>query len=114
MSDATYVYNSNADMVASGKITCATTASDLYINLGFIPTYIKLDNASSGGKVTIEWYKGMTDGHAKKTASDGTITYLTSLGVTPTTVDDTFIGVTVGLDTDLNVSGEIVYWYAIG
>lgn len=57
----------------------------------------------------MEWYEGMTAGHAVKTVAAGTRSIITSLGIT---VSES--GFVIGLDTDVNVINEQLSWVAEG
>jgi hypothetical protein len=48
--------------------------------VGFQPRYVKVENATD--RTLLEWYEGMTSGHAVKTVAAGTRTLETSGGVT--------------------------------
>jgi len=108
------VVNNNDGRIATGKITCASTPDIVDINIGFIPTYVHCWNVSSGGLVEFKWCLGQGSAYAFKTAAAGTTSVITSLGITPSTVNDTFLGFYLGLDTDMNANGEIIYFMAIG
>jgi hypothetical protein len=73
--------------------------------LGCRPGTVKLFNR--GGLAKAEWNDAMPDASMMKQVTDGTISFPTSGGVTPTSA-----GFTVGTDADMNVSGELVYWEA--
>lgn len=81
-----------------------TGASKDIKGLGFRPKYVRLLNI--GGLATAEWVKGMADASALKEITAGTKSLITSNGITP--LAD---GFTLGADTDLNVSGELVRYY---
>lgn len=104
--------------VATGAYLTSSTAAAIEINCGFTPKYVKVVNvtAASTGLVTMEWFEGMTAGYGIKTNDEGTsetgVTLITTLGITPSST--TGLGFTIGLDTDLNVINEQLYWIAIG
>jgi hypothetical protein len=75
--------------------------------VGFRPRLVRVVNVESGGKVRLEWFKDMADAAAVKTAAAGTITVLTTNGITP--LSD---GFTLGADTDVNVDGELCHFEA--
>jgi hypothetical protein len=76
--------------------------------VGFRPKLVRLVNVASGGLVRFEWFQGMADDTAIKTAAIGDISVLTSLGITP--LSD---GFQVGADTDMNVDGELIRFEAV-
>lgn len=98
----------NTARIATGTyLDTGTVAAYTFADLGFKPRYIRVINKTSGDEEC--WIEGMTAAHAVKRVAAGTSAGITSLGLT---VSDR--GFTFGLDTDMNVSGEQVYWVAIG
>lgn len=101
--------------IAVGAYLTDGTAAAFTITTGFTPRYVKVVNvtAASTGLVMMEWFEPMADAYGIKTYDEGTsetgITLITTLGITPLSY-----GFTVGLDTDLNVTSEQLYWIAIG
>lgn len=96
--------------IAVGRYISTGTAAAFKLTTGFKPRYVCVQNlTTSTGLVKVEWYEGMTDDTALKTAIDGTRSIISSLGIT-VAAD----GFTVGLDTDLNVISEQLSWMAIG
>jgi len=93
--------------MAHGAYITTGTAAAFKITTGFLPRYVCVVNVAAGGDVMMEWYEGMAAGSGIKTAIDGTRSLITSLGIT-VAAD----GFTVGLDTDLNVTSEQLYWRA--
>lgn len=82
------------------------TGADLEVRtVGFRPKAVQLLNV--GGLAKGDWVQGMADDSAVKQITAGTISLITSDGITP--LSD---GFAVGADTDLNVSGELVRWVA--
>lgn len=82
------------------------TGSSLSITtLGFRPRVLKLMNID--GLCELKWQKGMADASGVKTITAGTISHITSGGITPLNN-----GFTLGADTDLNVDGEEVHFEA--
>lgn len=71
------------------------------------PLSVKIVNRT--GLVTAEWNESMPDGSMCKRVTAGTMTFPTTLGITP--LSD---GFRIGADTDVNVAGEVGYWEAIG
>ena len=106
---STQEYPNGVANIATGAYITTGTAAAFTITTGFVPRYVKVVNINASGLVQIEWFNGMDDAAGIKTAANGTRSTLTTLGITPT--DD---GFTVGLDTDLNVTSEQLYWIAIG
>lgn len=102
------------DNFASG--TQDGTGASIDINLGWIPDIVFVQNWEATDYGRLEFYKGMTDGHAIKllTATDRDLSKITSLGITllGSAATDTVTGFRIGADTDVNVSGESITWIA--
>lgn len=99
----------------SGKVT--GTGADLHVPLqDFTPRKVVLRNVAAGDELT--WTDSMVVGGGFKRLTAGTGSYITSLGVTP--VDEYQLdsgqtpprGFTIGADTDINVSAEVIHWEA--
>lgn len=73
--------------------------------VGFRPNIVELFNED--GLCTGTWLKSMADDSMIKRVTAGTMTVVTSDGVTPLSN-----GFTLGADSDMNVSGEKVFWVA--
>jgi len=95
---------SGASKIAVGSFVGTGASKDVQA-VGFRPKYVKLLNVT--GSCQAEWVQGMADASAQKVVDSGAgatdISLITSGGVTP--LAD---GFTLGADTDLNVSGEMV------
>jgi len=76
-------------------------------SVGFRPKLVRVVNVASGGLCRAEWIRGMADDAAVKTVTDGTISVITTNGITPRAN-----GFALGADADLNVSGELCYYEA--
>ena len=99
--------------IASASCVTGTvegTGAAIDINLGFVPTWVRVFNYD-GGPVVLEWFQGMTDAHAMKFLGTPTITLLTSLGISELD-DGVSTGFTIGADTDLNVADETMFYIA--
>ena len=94
--------------VAVGSYLTDGTAAAIEITCGFEPRYVKVVNVAATGS-QVEWFEGMTDAYGMKRVTAGDMTLITSLGITPSSR-----GFTIGLDTDLNVTSEQLYWVALG
>lgn len=75
--------------------------------VGFRPKLVRVVNAGATGLARLEWFKGMADAAAVKTVTAGTISVLSSNGITPRAN-----GFTIGADANVNISGEIIYFEA--
>lgn len=82
------------------------TGSNLDVRtVGFRPKVVELLNIT--GLVKANWSESMADAAAMKQVTAGTISAITTGGVTP--LSD---GFRIGADTDINVSNEIIHWVA--
>lgn len=92
------------------------TGAAIDIELGFIPSHVMVLNTESATMEQLDWYAGMSNGHAIKTVT-GTVarTKITSNGITPLGggASDTILGFRIGADADVNVSGEALTWMAV-
>lgn len=87
------------------------TGSDLNVRtVGFRPSYVRILNVD--GDADAEWIEGMADDSMRKVVTSGAgttdISLVTSDGITP--LSD---GFSLGADSDLNVSDELVRYLAI-
>lgn len=96
---------SGASKCRVGSVT-GTGATLEVRKLGFRPRYVKVFNVSADNAAG-EWLEGMADASAFKTITDGTVSVITTLGITP--LSD---GFSLGADTDLNVDGELIRYVA--
>lgn len=87
------------------------TGAVINVITGFVPDVVELINADGLCRAT--WTKTMGDGAAMKSATAGTITMLSNGGVSAYSGDDGY-GFSIGVDADLNVSGEALHWVATG
>lgn len=93
--------------------TVEGTGSAINLQLGFTPKHVRLVNED--GLAAMEWFAGMADGHGIKTVTAGTMSKVTTNGVTPYagTPGGDAEGITIGADTDINVSGETLHYVAV-
>lgn len=73
--------------------------------VGFRPREVRLVNLASGDE--LYWVEGMADDSGVKRVAAGTATIITSGGIIP--LAD---GFSLGTDSDMNVSGELVRYAA--
>lgn len=83
------------------------TVAAYTFTVGFTPKYVRFQNETSRDQ--LEWFEGMTAGYALKTVAAGTRTLITSNGITVSGNQ-----VTMGLDTDVNVTSEQVRALMLG
>lgn len=91
--------------------TTAGTGATINITCGFVPNAVWIYNTT--GNAALYWNSAMADASGVK-QSAGTISLITTLGITPTDPNGSFIGFSIGADTDVNVSEEALKWTAIG
>jgi hypothetical protein len=96
--------SSGVQLTKNGMVT-GTGASLDVTSVGFRPRRVEIMNVE--GLCLAKWQDSMPDASAVKQITDGTMTYITSLGITPLAG-----GFRIGADTDLNVSGEDIHWMA--
>lgn len=87
------------------------TGSALNVTVvGFRARKVKIMNVASGGLCTLEWQESMADASGFKELNHDTAqrSFITSNGITPLAN-----GFTIGADTDLNVSGELIHFEAV-
>jgi hypothetical protein len=92
----------------SRQVTGALTGTGALIEcrkVGFRPGNVKL--ICEDGLCGAEWTDTMADGECLKRITDGTMSKVTSTGITP--LSD---GFSLGADTDLNVDGEVIHYIA--
>jgi len=98
--------SSGVARVMVGKVTGTGSAISVR-TIGFRPKYVKLMNVT--GLVVAEWTKEMADASALKQLNHDTaqLALITSDGVTP--LSD---GFTIGADSDINASAEVIHYVA--
>ncbi len=95
---------SGVQRMLTGKVV--GTGSLLSVRtIGFRPSRVELVNET--GLVSAEWQDSMADGDMYKRVTGGTLSKVTTDGVTP--LSD---GFSLGADADVNVSDEEVHWAA--
>jgi len=96
---------------ASGSIT--GTGAAINVPLGFAPTLVRIRNRTSRDELT--WDSAMTAGHGTKRVAAGTATAITANGISPYAgTDIASVGFTIGTDTDINVTAELLFYEAYG
>jgi len=85
-------------MFTASYLDTGTTAAYTF-TCGFKPRYVKVINETD--RNAIEWFEGMADAEGIVTVAAGTVTLVTSNGIT---VSDS--GFIFGLDTDVNVTSK--------
>ncbi len=90
---------------AVGRYLTDATAAAISITTGFLPRFVEVVNVTSGD--SYRWYEGMAAASAVKTVAAGTVSIITTLGITVSSS-----GFTIGLDLDVNVINEQLSWTA--
>lgn len=92
----------------------AGTGAAINVSLGFVPQYVRAINAGAG-LAEYEWFNGMTNGHALKRVTAGTLSAITSNGITPYdgTAGGDSAGFTIGADANVNISGQTIHYIAV-
>lgn len=96
---------SGVSKVRTGAVYGATAADVDVHTVGYRPSRVELFNET--GLVLAMWQDSMADGEMMKTITAGTVSKVTSTGITP--LSD---GFRIGQDADLNVADELVHWVA--
>jgi len=104
---STQTHNGGVANVAVGRYKNTGTAAAFTITTGFKPRYVVVSDVDSRDQM--EYFEGMADDSGVKMVAAGTRTLSTSLAITVSAS-----GFTMGLDTDVVVSGEQISWMAIG
>lgn len=95
--------------VVHGRVT--GTAADIVVAMDFTPAKVEVYNVT--GLVTLKWFKGMAAANGLKAITDGTISLITTLGITvQESLSAGSRGFTIGADTDVNVADEVIYYVA--
>lgn len=89
------------------------TGASIDIELGFIPSYVIVQNHEAADFPRLVWFSSMDNGHAIKTVTS-TNSKITTLGITPLggAAGDAILGFRIGADADVNVDGEELHWIA--
>jgi len=94
-------------MATGTYLDTGTVAAYNFDDLGFQPRYVKVINTTSNDEEC--WIEGMPNASAQKRLKAGGASTITSNGITVNSR-----GFTLGLDTDINVTSEQVYFVALG
>lgn len=95
---------SGSGRIVNGAFIGTGSAIDV-LAVGFKPRRVDLHNEA--GLCGAVWTDSMKDGECMKQVTDGTMSKVTTNGVTPLTA-----GFRLGADTDLNVATEKVHYTA--
>jgi hypothetical protein len=93
------------------------TGASIDITLGWTPDRVEVHNTEAADNARLLWMTSMADASAyKETTVTGAPTRakITTLGITPlgAAAADTARGFRIGADTDVNVAGETIQWFA--
>ncbi len=92
--------------LATGRYLDTGTVAAYVFTLGFQPRYVKAVNLTD--RNSMEWFEGMAAASQLHQVAAGTLTLVTTNGITVSAS-----GFTLGLDTDVNVASKQVSWLAI-
>lgn len=90
--------------------TVEGTGSAISVNCGFIPQKVQAINID--GDTLLEWTADMGAGKGYKILGTGLGALVATGGITVSAATATFIGFTIGADTDLNATAETIIWTA--
>lgn len=93
--------------MASGTFIEDSSAVAFTVTVGFKARYVEVTNEDD--RTSMRWYEGMADAEAIVTVANGTVTLVTSNGITVSART-----VIIGLDTNVNVVSKNISWYCIG
>ena len=107
------------DRKAVGSFT-GITSTAINVHLGFIPRHVLCYNVTDGTLPRVNWFKGMAAASGyKELITGGTYvvpSVMSSGGITAyagTDAQGDEAGFTFGTDSDLNGTGDIIYYEAI-
>lgn len=84
------------------------TGAAINVPIGFIPSKVEVLNLTTLAKIT--WFKGMTAAHAFVQITAGTLSLVTTAGITAYEGGTTeAAGVTLGTNANLNTSGNVIW-----
>lgn len=108
MADPTIISDRNADHIV-GKIT--GTGAALNVEIGFIPSRVEIINETNLAKFS--WDSNMTDGYAFKQITNGTLSLITTGGISDYAGDDDdSAGFSLGTDAGLNANNDVIRFIA--
>lgn len=89
------------------------TGADIDINVGWTPERVEVLNTEAADFASLLWCSSMAAASAIKRVTS-TSSKITTLGVTAlgSAAGDTVKGFRIGADTDVNVAGETLQWFA--
>jgi hypothetical protein len=92
--------------------TVEGTGALITIQTGWIPSYVRVVNED--GLCVMEFFSNMTAGHGIKQVTVGTISKVTTGGISPYagSAGANGAGFTIGTDVDINVAGETLHYRA--
>ncbi|MCR4338518.1 MAG: hypothetical protein NUW01_01380 [Gemmatimonadaceae bacterium] len=104
----TYTAASDVSTTANASIASGV----LTITLGFVPSRVKVMNASQ--KIACEWFEGMNQGDYLKTLANGTVSLETgdALTITPETRAGAVGGTSSGGTADTAASGVVTFTFS--
>lgn len=102
-------YESGGSELVTGKIIADGAAAN--VSIGFIPSFLIIINYTNPS--THFWTKGMTDAYEHEIGATGTQQIVTSAGISDYAGDnDQAPGFTIGTNSVLNTSSDVLYYVA--
>lgn len=93
--------------IAYGKVT--GTGANIDVNIGFKPRWVEIMNQTKISRFV--WTADMANGYAFKRVTAGTMSVVTSLGITPLD-DGTTLGFRIGTEGQLNAASDVIHYIA--
>jgi hypothetical protein len=90
--------------------TVEGTGSAISMDIGFIPQKVQLINID--GDALLEWTEDMGAGKGYKILGTGLGALIATGGITVSAETSTYIGFSIGADTDVNVTAETIVYTA--
>lgn len=97
--------SSGVQLSVNGAVNGKTTTDVDVTTIGFRPRRVTLMNED--GLASAEWNDTMADGEMLKRVTSGTLTKVTTTGITPLAN-----GFRIGQDADINVVDELIHFVA--
>ena len=97
--------SSGVQVTKNGAVVGKTATNVDVTTVGFRPRRVELYNET--GLATAIWLDTMADGEMLKTITAGTLSKVTTTGITP--LSNWF---RIGQDADMNVIAETIHWVA--
>ena len=96
--------------IVTGTLTGTGAAID--VQLGFVPQHVRIVNETKLSK--LEWFNTMANASGIKTVTAGTISKITTGGVSPYAgaAGTAGAGFTIGTDANINAASDVIHYFA--